>query len=244
MAPTDLRTRAFRPSLASSLALSALMVAFAALGTWQIGRANDKQGLQDRFADRSAPPADGLPESPLALTRAQIEGEYDNRHAFLVDNRVFEGRAGVHVLSPFRVAGTSQNVLVNRGWLPMPADRGALPSIPAITGKVTVTGHLDLVRQPGLTVGDADQLGGEAWPKLLTYPELPALESALGEPLYPMTLYLAPGQPGALEGLNWNPFPMTAARHRGYALTWFALLLGCAVAWFILGMQRGKRSTA
>ena len=237
MPPTERSRIAFRPSMASTLALGALALAFAMLGSWQWDRAAAKQALQEQFASPNT--RDGLPAEPVALNRVRIHGHYQPEKQFLVDNRVLAGQAGVHVLTPF-ATDTGTLLLVNRGWLPWP-DRSILPVVPQAPVQAMLQGHLDLVRQPGLTVGGPEQLLGDRWPQVVTYPDMDLLQGALGEPLYPMVLYLEPGSPGALAGLDWNPFPMPAARHRGYAVTWFALLLSCLVAWLVLGVQRSRR---
>jgi surfeit locus 1 family protein len=74
------------------------------LGVWQLHRADEKRALQMQFdAQRNAEPIDAaqLSAEPVAYTRAQLRGEFDNAHSFLLDNRVLHGRVGYEVLTPF-----------------------------------------------------------------------------------------------------------------------------------------------
>lgn len=230
----------FRPTLAASLTLAALGLAFVALSCWQWQRAGQKQALQDRFANPATLAA--LPVPALALTRVRLDGQYLEGRHILVDNRVLSGRAGVHVLTPFSTRG-GEVLLVNRGWLPWP-DRQVLPVVPETSGEITLSGHLDRVRQDGLTVGEPDRLQRDRWPQVVTYPDMGALGEALTLEPYPLVLYLAPGSPGALAGLDWNPFPMPAVRHRGYAVTWLAMALACVGTWLAISFDRGPGARA
>lgn len=219
--------------------MAPLVAVFCLLAAWQFGQAGRKQALEDRFLNPRAPVLESLPAAPQRHQRLRLSGRYDGQRAFLVDNRVHRGQAGVHVLSPF-TTGQGETLLVNRGWLPLSPDRARLPVVPVVDAQVQVSGFLDLVRQPGLTLGAPETPRGDAWPVLLTYPDLDALAAALDTGLYPMALYLDAGSPGALDGLDWDPFPMPAARHRAYAVTWSTMALAGIIAWIALGRRRAR----
>jgi len=57
---------------------------------------------------------------PKTLTwrRVKLSGEFDFKHEFLLRNRSFEKRAGVHVITPLKIDGTDTWVLVDRGFIP------------------------------------------------------------------------------------------------------------------------------
>jgi surfeit locus 1 family protein len=224
------------PSLAPTLVLTALGLGFLALAQWQWTRAAEKQQLQDLFATPTT--LAGLPDQPEPLSKTRINGHYLAGRHVLVDNRVLNGQAGVHVLTPFKTE-EGQKLLVNRGWLAWPG-RAVLPQVPETAGSASLSGHLERVRQPGLTVGAPEQLASDRWPQVVTYPDMPMLDAAFDESFYPLVLYLAPGSDGALSGLDWNPFPMPAVRHRGYAVTWLALALACVGGWLALSLQGGR----
>ena len=119
----------FRPSFTLSLILIMLASLFLWLGMWQLDRKAEKELLFERFATA---PTLGL-EQALAdeheFARVEAFGRYDTTRHLLVDNRIWNGRAGVHVLTPFQLTD-GRWLLVNRGWLPLPPDRSSLPDVP------------------------------------------------------------------------------------------------------------------
>lgn len=225
----------FRPSLAATVLLAALAWLFVQLGEWQWERAGEKQALLDAFDQ--APVLTGLPKDPPPFARVEVGGEWDTRRHFLLDNQVLEGRPGVHALSLFH-AGEGRYLLVNRGWLPMPADRAVLPDVPTPPGHQVLTGHLEALRTPGTRLGEPETFDPSRWPQLVTWPDRSAMGRALGENPYPLTLYLDSESPGGFAGRDWSPVVMGPNKHRAYAVQWFALGATAVVAWFVLALKR------
>ena len=55
----------------------------------------------------------------LFYRRFHVVGEYDFQHEVVMRNRMYEQNAGVHVLTPLRIAGSDRYILVNRGFIPL-----------------------------------------------------------------------------------------------------------------------------
>lgn len=231
----------FRPSLLSSATLGSLALAFLWLGNWQLDRAAQKAALQQSFDD--APAFEALPAGAAAVpyARVDVSGRFDAQRHFLVDNRVFSGRAGVHVLTPFR-SSDGRTVLVNRGWLPLPPDRRTVPPIPTSPELTTVPGILDQITLPGRRLGNPDQLDPHDWPQLVTYPDMDDMAAALGTELYPYVLLLGPEHPAGFQDRAWKPVQTGANKHRARALQWFTFLAAAVIIWLVLGLQRGARA--
>jgi surfeit locus 1 family protein len=228
----------FRPSLTVTLVTLFPALLFCSLGTWQLQRAELKQQRIERH--EAAAHHAGLPneDSAQEFTRVTVEGRFDRERHVLADNQLLNGRPGVHVYTPFRTEeGTT--VLVNRGWLPLP-DRRALPGVPADAGVHAISGRLGPIPGAGRQLGPTDQVSGDRWPQLLTYPDLGLISTALDRELYPMVLFLDPDSPGGFDGRHWPPVFMTPARHRAYAFQWFALAATAVVAWVLLGLRRSR----
>lgn len=230
----------FRPSITQTLILVTLAAVFFRLGMWQLERKAEKELLFESF---ETAPSMGLAEAlaegePFA--RVSARGRYDPTRHLLLDNKVWQGRAGVHVLTPFRM-DHGLTVLVNRGWLPLPADRSRLPDVPTPDKEVELTGRLAPPPAVGRQLGAPDELVTDDWPQLITYFDLPAVAGALGESLPPWVVLLEAGDLNGFEGRQWSPAAMTSEVHGGYAVQWLALLLATIVAWVIVGLRRGKQ---
>ena len=228
----------FRPSLPASLLLLGLVAVFASLGAWQWQRAADKAA---RLADfGAADTVAGLPPPAQAseFTRVKLAGRFDTRRHVLADNRVLDGRAGVHVYTPYTETDGA-TLLVNRGWLPLPASRRPLPRIATADGELAISGRLGPIMGPGRQLGPAAELDRQNWPQLVTYPSVKRVAAALGSELYPWVLYLDPDSPGGFEGRDWPPVYMTPQKHRAYAVQWYALALLGLACWAVVGRRRG-----
>ncbi|MGH8354113.1 MAG: SURF1 family protein [Pseudomonas sp.] len=227
---------AFRPGLAPTLVVLALLPVLLGLGCWQLSRGEAKRVLLASYeARRSAAPI-ALVElersADPAYRRVSLRGHFDERHSLLLDNRTRAGQAGVELLQPFYDQASGLWLLVNRGWLPWP-DRRIPPSF------ATPDAALSLKAWVYLPPGESFQLQADppssACPRLVTRVEPGALWQQLGRGGWPHELRLEPG-PAAFQS-DWPVVAMGPEKHLGYAVQWFAL----AAALLGLYLYRGLR---
>jgi len=201
------------------------------LGFWQLERAEEKITLQARFAQQQmAPP---VPLSTLAVSEklaykpVQIFAEIDNNSTILLDNRIFSGRVGYHVLSP-ALMQNGQTVLVNRGWIAGFLDRRRLPEVPPIYGQVRLLGNIYLPLGEAVTLA-ADQWSNQ-WPLVVQWVDIDRLALHLNKQLMPFTVRLQAGSEGALT-VNWPTVNVKPEKHKGYALQWFTMAFALLLFW-------------
>src|SRR5512135_3011616 len=235
------RNHTFAPRPWAVLLTAALLAAFVALGSWQVGRARQKQALIDEFdrGDAGSVPltvasVDQLPR----YQRVYASGRYLPDRQFLLDDMPSStGQAGYRVLTPFRRVDGGKLLLVDRGWVPMGLDRSQLPAIGVGAGQRTVRGRLDQLPVPGLRVGPARAPGETGWPLVLVFPVIADLEAALGQPVEQRILLLDTSESDGFERA-WRPaMAVPPERHLGYAIQWFALALVLVVAFVATSLQ-------
>lgn len=134
----------FRPRRWASAAAAAGIALTLALGQWQIGRAQYKENLQQRYDAQTREPALRIGAAPvdreaLLFRRVEVRGEFVPQHTVFVDNRIQQHRPGFHVATPLRIAGSQRYVLVNRGWVAGNRDR-SLPQVNTPAGEQLVQG--------------------------------------------------------------------------------------------------------
>lgn len=228
--------------LGFALAALAGIALFASLGQWQWQRGKDKARMLADTAEmlqaRDAQPlATALAAAGRDYTWVEGRGRFDDRAPLLLDNQMRDGRAGVRAYRLFAADGASRPLLVELGWLPLPADR-ALPAIEAIPGDVAVQGLLLPPPSAGLALGDAVVRSGEAW--LMTRIDMDAIAAAadLPTPPAPRVLRLDPDLPlGYTRDLDILPNTLPPEKHRGYAVQWWALAATVFVVWGVLGWR-------
>lgn len=230
----------FKPSLALTLILITLAGVFLRLGLWQLDRKDEKTELFERFENAPSMDIAQALAQQTELARVEAFGHYDALRHVLLDNRIWNGRPGVHALTPFRLSDGSW-VLVNRGWLPLPPDRLALPAVRTDAADRTIRGRLVAASSGGARLGEADVLVSDDWPQLVTYLELADVETALGEPLQPWVVQLDAGDPSGFADRQWSPAVMEPKVHGAYAVQWLALCATTLIIWIILGWRRGQQ---
>lgn len=231
----------FRPGIALTVLLFALAGLFCALGYWQVQRKAEKELLFQQFETAPAMGVGQAIDQGRLFARVEGWGRFDTGRHVLLDNRMFNGRVGVHVLTPFTL-GDGRTVLVNRGWLPLQPDRSSLPEVPTDGAPTTIHGRLNRLESDGPRLGDADRLVTDRWPQLVTYLDRAPLSAALGIDLPPWIVQLDAAAPGGFDDRNWQPAVMPPATHGAYAVQWFALAAAALIIWTTLGFRKPARN--
>lgn len=235
----------FRAGLASSIVVLLMLGLLVSLGFWQLDRAQQKRALQDAY---SARPDDApllidegfTPDREWRYRRVQVLGTYIADRQFLLDNRVHQGRAGYHVLTPLRLAGSDTVVLINRGWVPQGATRANLPPLPVpVSEQVRVEGLIDFPPDKVFALGEGEDRD-PGWPKVLQRVRLDLQAQQLAARLLPLMILLAPERPGGFVR-EWNPIVMGPERHIGYAVQWFALAAALMILYIFASVKRVER---
>jgi surfeit locus 1 family protein len=214
---------------------------------WQLDRAAHKLALQQELETRSTLPE--LPASQLAhdereaqaqhYRRIRLQGTWLDRFTVFLDNRQMDGRPGFFVVTPLRVDGQKQAVLVQRGWVPRDAsDRTRLPPLPVRSGEVSVVGHI--APPPGRLFQFSAAASGPIRQNL----DLAAYSLETGLPLAPLSV-VQDDSGGPDDGLlrQWPRPAVDVHKHYGYAFQWFALcaLMAGLYVWFQLLRPRLQR---
>lgn len=230
-------SRSFRPSVAATLALGLLALLFASLGTWQTRRAAEKAALETEHENAPTMALEAALANDQRFARVEVSGRYDPQRHVLLDNQLWQGRGGVHVFTPFST-NRGITILVNRGWLPLPADRKSLPEIPTPDYQVTLSGTLNLLPVPGRMVGEADTLVKDDWPQLVTYMQHADVARALALELETHIIQLSRDAEYGFEDRDWKPVFLSPERHRAYAFQWYALMAAAIVLWLLTSFRK------
>lgn len=131
--------------LAKHLLALLVLLAMIRLGFWQLDRLQQKRAHNEAvLAALEQPtillPTDTLDPDQLAFRQVQVRGVFDNAQSILWRNQEHDGINGFHLLTPLRINGSDDAVLVDRGWLPAERAAHAERSAYAVAGDVTIEG--------------------------------------------------------------------------------------------------------
>jgi surfeit locus 1 family protein len=232
----------FRPGLIPTMVVALLLPLFLGLGVWQLHRGAEKRELMERFAEQGRDPPVSLDDRSRSLEGLRyrpvtVKGSYLEARQLLLDNQVFRGVVGYHVLTPLVLEGGKMAILVNRGWVPLGRDRKELPEVGVAGGPTVVTGRLNHMPRPAWKLGPPLPPGDD-WPKVVQYVESGGpLEASLGYPVMDRLVLLDPDQPDGFTR-EWQAVPFGPDRHLGYAFQWFSLAVALVVLYGWLNLRR------
>jgi surfeit locus 1 family protein len=214
------------------------------LGLWQWDRGQQRTAMQDAVEarDRMSPlsAADlhsGLTDTAPLLHRAIVlRGQWIADRTVFLDNRQMNGVPGFYVVTPLKLEGRSDVILVQRGWVPRNFERReTLPPVQTPGGVVEVRGHL--APPPAkLYEFDADEKG-----PIRQNLDLTRFRVETGLPLLPLSVQQAgPASEGLLR--QWPQAGSGAERNYGYAFQWWAIaaLIAILYVWFQLVVPRRR----
>lgn len=230
----------FRPGWKLTLFTAALLPLLLWLGLWQLDREHEKMTMQADHAARSLAPSLKVGDvdwgsADLAYVRINAAGQYDNERSFLLDNRIFQGRAGYEVLSPFTTSD-GIHLLINRGWIEAGRTRNELPAIETVSGVVRIEGTIYVPLEEPFLLSDVQEVHGTEWPRVIQSIKIDEMASQLGLQLLPYSVRLASGSAG-IEQDNWPTVNMQPEKHRAYAVQWFTMAAALLMMYLYFGFK-------
>ena len=209
-----------------TLAITMIAI-FTYLGFWQLDRARERQ------SDFEAKKAQ-LEQKTLVLKQSDdlenlqpyqqvsVEGALIPSSTILLDNAVFNGRAGYQVVTAFKPDALPLYIPIKRGWLPSTGDRNRLPTVDTPEHAVTLTGYITLFPEKPLFFSDKNLASHHAKvPPVWLYFDPTEFSQRLALPLAPFMLLASPDQPGVFQ-VSSPSLESKQGMHIGYAIQWFA----------------------
>lgn len=206
-------------------------MALVKLGLWQTDRALEKETRLQNIAQLSQTNAMSLskiqsyPANQINDFPIKLEGQFDEKALFLLDNQTNNGQLGYRVYQVFDV--DQQSVLVNLGWVLGSINRDEIPNVQPITGQFVIHGHIRLIEKGILLM--EQKFSHVNWPLRIQQIEINKLATIVKKPLLPFVVYVNEDESLGYKK-NWQPIVMPPEKHRAYAFQWFSL----AIVWIIL----------
>jgi surfeit locus 1 family protein len=232
----------FKPKLISTSATVLLLILMINLGMWQSNKADQKQAKMDLFEQREKDEFVSIGTGDIDLEtmryrRVALKGIFEPEYQILLDNKVYNGQAGYHVITPLHINGSDKRILVNRGWIPLGSDRSKLPKIETEKHEVDVTGHLQDFSGRYLELGKSDVDDGHwqiVWQNLNVerYKKLVKFE------IQPAMLLLDSENKASGFVREWPKPAYRIEVNRGYAIQWYLMSLALFVIYIVTNLKK------
>ena len=224
------------------------MLLLVRLGIWQLDRLEQRRAANvELIAALEASPIDlndGLPDEELsALENRKViaSGTYDLDEQIILKIQNWQGRAGVHLITPLLLDGSDTAVLVDRGWIPQnEVDEGTVGNYD-VNELVQVAGYLALSQIISRNQGNA--VSTEPQSEIYRV-DVEAVQPWLDYDILPLYMIESPPADGMDE------LPLNQARnvevsegsHLSYALQWFSFSIMLAVIYVVYVHRASKKA--
>lgn len=238
----------FTPTLVGVITLIICIPLFIKLGFWQYGKAQRQLVVQAAYQTAKISQALDLPlhlESyePLKYKKVAVTGHYETKYQLLLDNQVEDERAGFHVITPFKIDGSTQYVLVDRGWILGNDTHTDLPSVSTSTSKLEVVGQvwvpstkiftLEAKRVPNV---DKSQLA--AWQPVWQNMDMEQYKQSVPITIIPVVIRLDTASTAGGFVRNWQIPTDRITTNLGYAYQWFGFAIASIAIFLYMSIKK------
>lgn len=224
----------------------AIGVLFVSLGFWQLSRLEERrlenEVGESRLSASVVPLSEALAsvEDPITLEyrRVSATGTFDPANEVLIRSQTYLGTAGFHVITPL-LGESGEDVLVNRGWIPLTMEEipvsGAAPPL----GQVTVSGWVQLSQERPM-FGPEDPPEGRL--TVMNRVDIERISKQVPMSLAPVYV-VELGEQGSEVPVPLDlPQFSDEGPHLAYAIQWFGFTVVGIVGYYFLVRRRLKTS--
>lgn len=214
------------------------------LGLWQLDRRAERRANNALIEQRTMMEPiqlTGQELDPLAneYRRATVTGVFDNAHSVLLRNRSLNGVPGMHLLTPLRIEGSDQAVLINRGWIPLEVATEAERPLFDVAGTVEVEGYVRAPRSVVSSFAPQDRPPENGRLDVWFWPDVPRISEQVPYPL--VSFYVEAERTAGQTAELPRPQPqldLSEGPHLGYAIQWFSFMIILIVGYGALVLTR------
>ncbi len=194
------------------------------LGAWQWSRGEEKQTVERELQLRQQmePISLDMALEQYSITnmtglKVKLVATPSRDNAFLLDNQTYQGKVGYLA---YQLVRTQQGhwLLLERGFVPALSERTILPDVDWVTVPQEWVGRL--YRKSLNPLSSELSIESES-PHRIQNLNIDQLSTWIGDPI--LAVVFQPQQNSWPYPQPWVPFPLSAERHFGYALQWFAM---------------------
>ncbi len=238
----------FRPGRGPTLLTLAAVLAFCALGTWQVRRHmwrtadRAEKSARSELAPVALADAERDPDA-YSFRRAELRGRFQLADTILVGPVERGHELGARVFTPLLPEGDAADaprVLVDRGFVPQADTPAFLPPESGESDVVSVRGLALPLALRDAKPGSREQRRTH-FPRFS--PDRPGLVAKLNAQLpYALAAVMVQSSEPEAGGIPIGEAakPVSPVDHRGYALTWFAVGAISFFAWIEYGRRESR----
>ncbi|MFK5949655.1 MAG: SURF1 family protein [Methylococcales bacterium] len=218
-----------------------LMILLVSLGFWQLDRAEQKKDYfkkQQLAANKVILQLTAdIDMEKSQYSKTEITGHFESAKQYLIDNQMVNGQAGYFVMTPFKIDGAYNSVLVNRGWVKLNKDRRVLPDIAINDTTRTIKGRINHFPVVAYRLAGAE-IPTNGWPSVVQVVDIKILSDKIGYPLLPFQIEMDKTMSGGYSRDWRNKHIMPPEKHIAYAVQWFGLAITLTILFIVFNRKK------
>jgi surfeit locus 1 family protein len=230
----------------STLIVIVCIPIFIKLGLWQYNKAEIRQSIQNQYEaslnKQVANLGDNLTHpKALQFQQTSVNGHYETQYQFLLDNQVENSQAGFHVITPFKIEGAEQYVLVNRGWIPGAASHDDLPKFATPEEPMQIQGMVWVPSDKIFTLEakvDHDQAQVQTWQMVWQHLDMKKYKQSAPIQVLDVIIKLDSASKAGGFVRNWQMPPSKIMTNLGYAYQWFGFAFATLAIYLYTSVKR------
>ena len=213
-----------------TLTFMIMALGFGRLGVWQLQRLTERRAQNVVIASRTEQAPVVITGAPinvemLEYRRVNVRGTFDFANEIALRTQSRNGVAGVEIVTPLRISGTDQSVLINRGWVPLLQYDATAFQQYAVPGEVKVEGILRKPQPQTAAIGPIDRQPKDGRLETWFRVDVVRIGEQVPYPLLPFFIEQLPGSDGPILPHAQPDIQLSEGSHLSYAIQWFSFAL-------------------
>lgn len=236
----------FSPSWLGILVLIICVPLFIKLGLWQYNKAELKKEIQSSYNASLDNKALDLPTKLEDLDywrykKVKAKGRYEAKYQILLDNQVENNLAGFHVLTPLKLEGSNDYVLINRGWVAGGTAHTDLPKITTPSDPVEIIGLAWIPSKKIFTL--ESNIEKNTWREVWQHMDMERYQKSVAINVLPIVIKLDAKSNAGGFVRNWQLPASRIATNIGYAYQWFGFALASILIFLYTSIRKVSNDT-
>jgi surfeit locus 1 family protein len=235
----------FCPSWLGLIILMICIPLFIKLGLWQYNKAELRKEIQSSYNASLDQDALVLPDNLTDVDawkykKVKVKGQYETKYQILLDNQVEENVAGFHIITPLRLDGSNDYVLINRGWVAGGANHTDTPTINTPDHSLEIIGFVWVPSKKIFSLESDNEKS--SWKTVWQHMDMERYQKSIPIHILPLVIKLDSKSNAGGFVRKWQLPASKIATNMGYAYQWFGFTIASILIFLFTSIKKANNT--
>jgi len=218
---------------------------FIKLGLWQYNKAELRKEIQSSYNASLDQDALVLPDNLTDVDawkykKVKVKGQYETKYQILLDNQVEENVAGFHVITPLRLDGSNDYVLINRGWVAGGTNHTDTPTINTPDYSLEIIGFVWVPSKKIFSLESDNEKS--SWKTVWQHMDMERYQKSIPIHILPLVIKLDSKSNAGGFVRKWQLPASKIATNMGYAYQWFGFTIASILIFLFTSIKKANNT--